>query len=312
VEPRRTRVRIIASVITLTVAAAIPWAMAMAFSPNTREAASPWAQTPSPTLTPAGDLGSSPAVGLVFAPISPVPLQPLAPVGVSVSDPFLGAYVEGVTQLADGRSMVRIRVPSGVHGEFQAVIAGWGNDTYPCLIPSGHPDRLYCLGNQLVTGVRVSLSLFEIGGGPGRAPVFLAAFYVQSDLPDPVPGGSDVHGQPGASATPTLPTSTSTPLPTPTAGATATHTPTSSPVPPTATSAPTSTFAPPTNTLLPPTDTSVPLPSDTPIPAPTDTPIPVPTDTPVPVPTDTPVPAPTDTPVPAPTDTPVPAPTATA
>jgi hypothetical protein len=302
VDPRRTRVRIIASVITLTVAAGIPWAMARAFSPNTREAASPWAQTPTPTVTPASVLRPSQAVGLVFAPMNPVPLQPLVPVSVSASDPFLGAYVEGVTQLADGRSMVRIRVPSGVHGEFQAVITGWAKYTYPCLIPSGHPDRLYCLGSPLATGVRVSLSLFEIGGGPGRAPVFLAAFYVQSDLPTPIPGGSDVHGQPGPSATPTSPTSTPTPLPSSTAGATATPTSTSSPVPPTATSAPTNTLAPPTDTLPPPTDTFVP-PTDT-LPPPTDTAVPVPTDTPVPAPTDTPVPAPTDTSAPPPSATP--------
>jgi len=210
-------------------------------------------------------------------------------------DPFEGAYVEGVSQLSGGRSMVRIVVPLGVHGEFAATVTVWQTQSYFCFIPAAYTDKLYCIGPALPIGQRATIEVFQLGTDPGLVePVFSAEFFVYVLLPTPRPPDDEA----GPPQFPTLtPTKTGTTVPSPTTIISATPTPPAT-VPPSATDSPTATDEPPLPTATTEEPTTAP-PSDTPVPtveADTSTPEPttVPTDEPTPEPpTDVPTEEPT-------------------
>ncbi|MEX0787511.1 MAG: hypothetical protein WD040_01805, partial [Anaerolineales bacterium] len=175
-------------------------------------------------------------------------------------DPFAGAYVEGVSLMAFGRSMVRIVVPGGLEGSFTATVTAWTEKEFSCFIPPWYPDKLYCIGPALPAGSQAEIKVYKhLDGLSDLQLVFTATFYVLSVLP--IPTAVD-PGDPPPSLTPTstptsTPTRTPTRTPTPSATVTPTPTATATAIPPTpsATVTPTLTA---TATAIPPTPTDPP------------------------------------------------------
>ncbi len=133
-------------------------------------------------------------------------------------DPFVGAYVEGVSELLSGGSMVRLALQTAAPGRYLAYIETETVGRYSCLHPGGRLDRIVCVGAALVEGATARLRLIRIGKSTlDQTLVFATEFVVQHALLPPAetlpPDGTDASEPPQVS-TPT-PVVSQTPTPTP-------------------------------------------------------------------------------------------------
>ncbi len=182
-------------------------------------------------------------------------------------DPFQRAHVDGVTQLADGRSMIRLIVPGLIVGEYDAIVTVWRPQQFDCFIPDDSVHRLYCVGPHLPYGIEGLIEIIDMENpSQDGAPIVSLSFVVQQvamTATDPPPDRR-----------PAPPPSTKRPTSTLAATAPATSTPT-------ATQASSLTITP--TVTLPP---STPTPTEEEAPDPTETPEPTKTTEPTDTPTD--------------------------
>ncbi len=102
---------------------------------------------------------------------------------------FKGAYIHGVAQLEGGRSMIRLIVPRGVEGQFEAVVMISQPLEYDCFKPNNYEDRLYCYGPAIPFGWEAVIRVFDTSEPPeNREAVFEREFLVAGILPTPTDG----------------------------------------------------------------------------------------------------------------------------
>jgi hypothetical protein len=253
---------------------------------------------PASPSSPDGSISGAPEPSGVGA--RPRVITPTATEGM-----FARAYVEGVSTLSSGRSMIRIVVPGGVAGKFTALVPGWSDKPYPCFVPDWYDNRLYCIGDGLPPGAQAEIEVYQhYPGLPEPVLVYVTMFQVLSVLasPPPLDHSAELILPPTATL---MPTNTPTRTPTPVATPTPTPMPSDTPTPPatalpSATDMPTATDEPPSPTSTPEAPTAAPA-SDTPVPtAEPDTSTPEPTTEPTKKPTlDLPTQVPSGVPIPS-------------
>ena len=75
---------------------------------------------------------------------------------------FAGAYILSVEHLSADSSMLKIRVPAGVEGSYQAVVTVSDVLEYKCTFLSHYTDRLYCIGPLLPAMREINIRIFGI------------------------------------------------------------------------------------------------------------------------------------------------------
>ena len=100
---------------------------------------------------------------------------------------FTGAYILEVRHLSSTRTMIRIYVPSGLEGQYQAFVEMSPAIEFQCVVLEDRTNELFCIGPRLPTG-KADIKIFHLNDeGSSPAPVFEVSYFIVEDTIRPAP-----------------------------------------------------------------------------------------------------------------------------
>ena len=100
---------------------------------------------------------------------------------------FTGAYVLEVRHLSSTRTMITIRVPSGVEGNYQALVNMSQASDFQCVVLEDRTNELFCIGPRLPTG-KAEISIFRLNDADDPPfLVFEVSYFIVEDTISPGP-----------------------------------------------------------------------------------------------------------------------------